>query len=582
MNIKNIANINIFWASLIIEELIRNGITDFFIAPGSRSAPLTIAVAQNRKTKKYVHFDERGLSYFALGKISASKKPAVIISTSGTAVANFLPAIIETSKKKLPLIILTADRPPELLNTGAPQTIEQKSIFGKYVRWEFDMPTPNVEIAAEMVLTTIDQAIFKANNPESGPIHINCAFREPLSLKTLPFEKESYSKSIINWLKNDKPYTKYYKTNTQTDLTAIKDIISLLNNKKGIIIVGKLSTIEQKKSINTLSKKLNWAIFPDITSGLRIGDKNKNIIHYFDKILASKKFDKYGIDTILHIGGRITAKSYYEYIKRIKPKNYITVLNHYLRNDPDHLVTHRITSEISIFINSLLPSIKQQSENKSLAFLRNYSKNINSLYSNYENKKDIISEISLHRIVSKTISEKTGLFLSNSMPIRDMDSYADKEGKTSHIGANRGASGIDGIIASSCGFSEGLNLPVTTIIGDLAFLHDMNSLALLQSINNQMIFIVINNKGGGIFSFLPIKNDVEIFEKYFETPHELSFKSTAKMFGLKYYNPLTNEELMKTYKNAVKNKKHIIIEINTNREENYLLHKKIDKEIFNL
>ncbi len=580
MEIEKTPNLNILWASLMIEELVRNGITDFFIAPGFRSAPLTIAAGLNKKTKTYVHFDERGLAFFALGKISATKKPAVIISTSGTAVANFLPAIIETSKKKLPLIILTADRPPELLNTGASQTIDQKHIFGKYVRWEFDMPVPDINISPEMVLTTMDQAVSMARQPEPGPVHINCAYREPLSLKYIAFEKEEYLETVDQWLKSNEPYTKYYKSVSQTDMTSNVEIINLLNNKKGIIVVGKLATEAQQKSVMAIADKLNWPIFPDITSGLRVGVKGKNIIHYFDRILGSKKFNSEKIETILHLGGRITAKSYYEYIKRIKPENYITVLNHYLRNDPLHCVNHRVKSEISSFINAILPSLKPQSD-RYIDYLKNYSEKINNLYSDIKNDNRI-SEVSLARIISQLITKDNGLFLSNSMPIRDMDTFADRDGAIVSIGGNRGASGIDGIIATSCGFAEGLDKPVTAIIGDLAFLHDMNSLALLRSTKNQMIFIVINNQGGGIFSFLPVKNDSEIFEEYFETPHDFSFKNTAEMFGLIYHNPKSNKDLIEVYKESQKNKNHIIIEVNTNREENYLLHKKIVDQINNL
>jgi len=583
MNIKTIPNLNILWASLIIEELVRNDIRDFFIAPGSRSAPLTIAVAQNKKANNYIHFDERGLGYFALGKISASKKPAVLISTSGTAVANFLPAIIETSKKKLPLIILTADRPPELLNTGAPQTIAQKGIFEKYVRWEFDMPTPDIGIKPEMVLTTINQAIFKAKNPEPGPVHINCAFREPLSPQELAFDNKHYTESLNIWAVGNLPYTKYYTEKSISNFNEDNknDIVNMLNNKSGIIVVGKLNTVEQRRSVKQIAEKLQWPIFADLTSGMRIGVKGvecKNIIHYFDKILGSGKFDDIKIDTILHIGGRMTSKNYYEYIKRIKPINYITVLNHYLRNDPLHCVSHRIKSDVFDFISLLLPNI-QAGRDEFLKILKIASNKIDVLLSKRLQEENKINEISVARIVSVNNIKNGGLFLSNSMPIRDMDFYADSKGSKVIIGSNRGASGIDGIIASSCGFSEGIDSTVTTIIGDLAFLHDMNSLSLIGAIKNKLIIIIINNGGGGIFSFLPIKNYPEVFEKYFGTPHGFSFDGIAKMFHLDYFYPTTNTAFREKYKQALKSKKSTIIEVKTNREENLQLHKTIDIDI---
>jgi len=578
MGIKSIPNINILWASLIVEELIRNGVRDFFIAPGSRSAPLTIAAAMNKKAETHIHFDERGLGFYALGKISVIKNPAVLISTSGTAVANFLPAVIETSKKKLPLLVLTSDRPPELLKTGALQAIEQEGIFGKYVRWNFSMPTPDINIKPEMVLTTVDQAVFKAKNPEPGPVHINTMFREPLSPEKSEFDFTDYIKNIEKWASGERPFTKYFadKSLPEFDKT---EILNLLNKKKGIIVVGKLNSEEQEKAVLKLAKKLNWPVFPDLTSNLRLRKDNENLIHYFDRILAGKDFDSYKIETILHLGGRISSKNYYKYIERIKPENYITVLNHYLRNDPLHIVSHRIKSEISVFINAIVEKIIPDTDNSALKFLNESSKRIDEfLNKQIAECSKPVDEISIARIVSKEAPENTGIFLSNSMPIRDMDTFA-ADGKRLVIGANRGASGIDGIIATSCGFSEGLNNTVTAIIGDLAFLHDLNSLAIVSKLKNKIVFIIINNGGGGIFSFLPIREYSEVFEEYFETPHNFSFKETAKMFGLDYFKPDLNVDFIEKYREALNGNSSAIIEIKTDRKENYKLHKEIEEKI---
>jgi len=176
-------NINHLWGTLIIEELSRLGVDYFCVAPGSRSSPLVIALAQNKNIKSLVHFDERGLGFHAMGYAAATGKPAVLICTSGTAAANFFPAVIEASKKKLPLIILTADRPPELRQTGAVQTIDQVGIFGKYTQWATDMPCPDVQIAPGFVLTTMDQAWYQAVR-NRGVVHVNCMYRPPLTLLT--------------------------------------------------------------------------------------------------------------------------------------------------------------------------------------------------------------------------------------------------------------------------------------------------------------------------------------------------------------------------------------------------------------
>ena len=174
-------DINFLWTNLMVEELLRSGIDMFCLSPGSRSAPLAVAIGQLGEEKVITHFDERGAAFHAIGYARATGKPAVVVCTSGTAAANYFPAIVEASNDNLPLIILTADRPPELRDTGANQTIDQTKLYGDYVRWQFDMPCPDEKISPEFVLTTIDQAVFRSCGNPSGPVHINCMFREPLA-----------------------------------------------------------------------------------------------------------------------------------------------------------------------------------------------------------------------------------------------------------------------------------------------------------------------------------------------------------------------------------------------------------------
>ncbi|MCK5221555.1 MAG: 2-succinyl-5-enolpyruvyl-6-hydroxy-3-cyclohexene-1-carboxylic-acid synthase, partial [Candidatus Aminicenantes bacterium] len=255
MKIEKIPNINYLWSGLIIEELARNGAQRFCIAPGSRSTPLTISAAENDKVQKTIHYDERGLGFYALGISSGGKGPAVLISTSGTAVANFLPAVIEASKKKVPLILLTADRPPELRKTGALQTIDQAGIFGSYVKWDFDLPVPDINIKPEAVLTTIDQAIFMATSGTPGPVHINCMFREPLAPEESGGEWRKGLDLNKKWVQSGDPYTKYISPGDSFSIDDLKEIAEIINrSKKGIIVAGKLKDNEGKGVIELAEK----------------------------------------------------------------------------------------------------------------------------------------------------------------------------------------------------------------------------------------------------------------------------------------------------------------------------------------
>lgn len=571
----NTSNINHCWGSLIVEELVRLGCDYFCIAPGSRSSPLTVSVAQNKKAKTIVHFDERGLSFHALGYASATKKPVVLICTSGTAAANFFPAVVEASKKKVPLIVLSADRPPELRQTGAVQTIDQVGLFGKYVKHFTDLPCPDLNIKPEFVLTTIDQAWYQAYRNPCGVVHVNCMFREPLAPVQTQDNLKTYIRSLASWIKSGSPYTQYIQARMEgfKEPQLIADHINQI--KDGLITVGKIAKRHENQIIE-LAEILGWPIFADLTSGIRLGNKKSNIIHYFDQILLSKSP---AFDGVLHIGGRITSKRYYEFIQKLNPKEYITVLDHPLRNDPTHQVTLRVDSCPGNFCRNIKSLLKRRQPSSLLKKLSAQNKRCDQIIEQFIKEEDRLTEIAVARMVSQLIPKDTGLFVSNSMPIRDMDFYADFKGEPVIVGGNRGASGIDGIIASATGFAEGLGKTVTLMVGDLAALHDLNSLALLRDISVPVVIVLLNNGGGGIFSFLPIAEHKDVFEKYYGTPHSYSLANASAMFELHYARPADKNHFSKVYKEALKSKTSTIIEVMTGRQVNFGTHKKLQEKL---
>lgn len=588
MEINNAPNVNYVWAGLLVEELVRLGVRNFFIAPGSRSSPLTAMAAKHPGVHSVVHYDERGLAFFALGFVSAAKYPAALICSSGTAAANFLPAVVEASKKKLPLIVLTADRPPELQNTGALQTIDQVKIYGDYVRWYTTLPTPDRRIDPGFVLTTADYAVFRSRDPMGGPVHLNCMFREPLTPDPTGFNAKTYLSPVNRWLKGSRVFTRYSNGDSGTGTSHDKDVISILNNTGfGIIVVGKLSGQEELQAVLDLADKLKWPLFPDVVSGLRMGRReNLNstpVIHYFDQLLLSETFcNAFPIDTVLHLGGRITSKRWYNYVEMMKPENYIMVLGHSLRNDPLHRVTIRVKSRVRDFAQSIFPEVKIKSNDEYLRIWIEASETVDGLVEDFIGWKAPVSEIGVARMTSRLLMKGHCLFLSNSMPVREVDMYGTPDGHPIEVGGNRGASGIDGVIASACGFALASERTTALLIGDLAFLHDLNSLALVKNLDQPLIIVVINNDGGGIFSFLPIagcKAAADIFEPFFGTPHGLMFPGIAGTFGLEYAAPQTMEEFAGIFGDAVKEGKTMLIEVKTDRKDNIRQHRKLQKRI---
>jgi 2-succinyl-5-enolpyruvyl-6-hydroxy-3-cyclohexene-1-carboxylate synthase len=571
--------INGFWGFLIVEELVRNNVNYFCISPGSRSTPLTLAAANNRSVISTICLDERGAAFHALGYARATGNPAVLICTSGTAAANYLPAIIEAHQSNSPLIVLTADRPPELREAGANQTIDQTRIYSDYINWQFELPCPDEKIPAQMVLTTVDQTVYRARRSPSGPVHLNCMFREPLESDHITISV-SYLDAIRNWEGSGNPYTLYqqiYPRLSDNDLTILANKINGADN--GILVAGSLSSEEAEIVLN-LTQILGWPVFADITSGMRTSQPESAIINYFDQLLLLESIKKYGsAEIIIHFGPPLTSKRYLNFIKEYIPDTYIVIENHPNRHDPQHIVTERYEMNTKDFCKQIIPLIKKNRASAWLKELKQHDIAIERLIEEFIKGKSKISEISVARIISQNIPQDHGLFIASSMPIRDMDMYSSFNNTHLHIASNRGASGIDGTISTALGYACGLKKPATVLLGDLALIHDLNSLSQISETNAGIIIVVINNHGGGIFSFLPIAKFSQVFDRYFATPHDFSFENVANMFKLDYETAAFNDEFVSIYRESVKSNNAVLIEVVTERESNIKLHQELQKKI---
>lgn len=573
-------NLNTFWANLIVEELIRSGVDYFCISPGSRSAPLTAAVARNKKAKSIICYDERNSAFHALGYARASAKPAAIITTSGTACANLYPAIIEASNDNVPMIVLTADRPPELIDTSANQSINQPNMFGQYTRWQFDLPCPDENIPPEMVLSTIDQSVFRSRYSNPGPVHINCRYRKPLEpTDTKP--SEDYTRNIKAWTDSTEPFTKYEYPEAVANSESLDSLAKdIQQTDRGLLIVGKLNSDDQRKAVMAIVKILNWPVYTDITSGLRLTDCQTNIIRYFDQELLSEDFNKKAKPLlVLHFGGRKTSKRVDEFLDQNRPDNYILINNTPQRQDPIHAVTAYLKGDITDTCESLMDRIRLHEETDYTGFYTEKGIHADTIIASNIDNTEKTSEPFIARELSKIIPDNTSLVLSSSMPIRDVDLYSVSGRNGITVAANRGVSGIDGVISTASGFAAAKKQLTTLLIGDMAFIHDINSLAVLKTLDAQVIVVVINNRGGGIFHFLPISQVEDVFEDYFAAPHDHNFKGACETFGIDYYNPQNKTSFTQAYKDAVDKSVSAVIEVNTDRKENLKLRRKIKKRI---
>jgi 2-succinyl-5-enolpyruvyl-6-hydroxy-3-cyclohexene-1-carboxylate synthase len=568
---------NRLWAHLIVEELLRCGVDFFCVAPGSRSTPLVAALAANEKASSLIHFDERGTAFAALGYARATLRPAAWITTSGTAVANGLPAVVEAATDGVPMILLTADRPPELRQTGANQTIDQPDIFGDYVRWRFDLPAPDPGIDPAMVLTTVDQATYRAGRTPQGPVHLNLMFREPFLSDP---EDDDVLSGPSSWAHSGEPYTRYAASKPTVDEMEIHNLWTTLRPvRRGLVVAGRLASRKQGEAVLRLAETLGWPLLPDVGSQVRLGADSQDLVAHYDGLLAGDSFAQaHAPEAVVHVGGRALSKRLEKFVASSRPDPYVVVRENPFRLDPAHRVTHSVEANILDFCAALARSATEgppATDPSWTAGWREASAEVVRYLDGILSKEP--NEPLVARAVSQNIPQDHGLVVASSMPARDLDTYAAADGAPIPVAANRGASGIDGTVATAAGFARGLGRPVTLLIGDLALLHDLNSLAMLRDVH--VIVVVLNNDGGGIFSFLPIAGHEEFFEPYFGTPQGVGFEPAARMFGLAYERPATMAEFVEAYGSACARGSSTLIEVKTDRVENVALHRRILEEV---
>jgi len=538
-------------------------------------------VAEHPRACVAVHTDERGAAYCALGWARAAGRPAALICTSGTAAANYLPAVVEASMSGVPLIVLTADRPPEQVDTGANQTIRQTGLYGPYARWESSLLGSDDGIPPEAILTTIDQAVCRAMHAPAGPVHLNCAFREPLMPASPPESSplDLKSPALRGWISSHAPYTSYAIPERQPDTRTHQAILQrVTRTERGLLVLGRLRNMADADAAFALARALNWPVFADITSGLRLGTPIVPFIPHYDLLLSSPEVQAFcRPEIVLHIGAPPTSKRLLQHLETSPPGMYWMVAEHPFRHDPHGRVTQRLEADVAPFCEWLATCVEPVRTDGWLDAFGRWMTAADRAIDICLASSDSVSEPEIARLISRHITSNGSLFLGNSMPVRDMDLFAVSDGPRIRVMSNRGASGIDGCVASAAGFSLGTDSLVTAVLGDLAVLHDLNSLALLK--RARVILVVINNDGGGIFSFLPVSAYAKHFEPFFATPHGLHFESAAAMFGLPYHEVRNRKAFLDTYRELQAKGASAIIEVCTSRAENTAIHQTLREAV---
>ncbi len=580
-------NRNILWADTFVRVLVSCGVKYASLSPGSRNTPLTLAFASNKKIKSFVHVDERSSGFFALGLAKATNTPVAIVCTSGTATAELYPAIIEAYQQRVPLIVCTADRPPELRGRGANQTINQNNLYKNHIRWFYDAGLPEMTIESINKLKEgTNKAFYKCLFSAKGPVHINFPFKKPFEPKSFTHEIDEDTLRFAESNTKNKLYTLPESESTISRKSWINDISKLISaRKRGIIIVGPGNF--GKAFINEcygLSLRLNYPVFADGNSQLRFGSHKKdNIISHYDAFLRSDDFAKQiRPDIILQFGRTITSKGLETFLSNCSADRYmINEFGDWF--DPSERAKASYALDPFVFcksINRILDNSGFSSVDKNwLLKIKDAEDKSANLKSKIIDQSVFSSEGRIIEEVLKVAPDGCNIMLSNSMPVRDFDYFASNNNKTITVYNNRGASGIDGIISTALGISAASKNHTILLIGDLAFYYDLNSLLFAQNYKTSLTIVLINNNGGGIFEILPISNYGKIFKEYFITPHKLNFAKLVDAYDAKYFAASSWEQFKNLLTRASKIKGLTVLEVKTNTAVSVKLRRKYWKEV---
>jgi 2-succinyl-5-enolpyruvyl-6-hydroxy-3-cyclohexene-1-carboxylate synthase len=545
---RDAPNINLAWTMLAAEECFRLGARHAVVSPGSRSAPLAVAFGRHAGIRVHVAHDERGGAFLALGIAKSTGVPAVAVMTSGTAVANALPAMVEARMTRTPLLVFAADRPPELRDCGANQAIPQANLLAGAARWSFDMPCPGIEIPAEFVLSTVDEAFARAcghAGAQGGAVHLNWQFREPLAPEPRPWDV-GWLSSIARWTKDHAPWR-----------MAMPPRASPVEIDDAVVVAGRAPAVT-RRSLEAWRGTMLADIASDLagagTSGADLvlraandGDGNPSLR------------EALRANSLAVVGDAVVSKRLNAWIAA-QPSG-VTVFG---AGDPRVDAAHRADAVYAGPVEfAAAKRLKPHA-----GWKRALSCATRAASKALDSERALCEPTAIADATAACGESRAHgtLFYGSSMPIRDADFLAIHPPRHWHAGANRGASGIDGLVASAAGHALGTGEPVVACIGDVSALHDLSSLSLAAMIETPLVIVVLNNDGGGIFRYLPIAKHGDVFEALFTTPHGLSFAPVAKALGLATESPTTRVAMKKAVAKALKRGGATVIEVSCARE----------------
>jgi len=546
------------------DEWIECGVKHAVVSPGSRSTPMALAIANRSELAVHVFHDERSAAFCALGIAKATGVPAIVLCTSGTAATEFFPAVTEASYAEVPMLVCTADRPPELQGVGAPQTIEQKNLYGAKVR-EF----VNVDVADDAeqdswratARRVFASSVGASASRKMGPAHLNMQFREPLvgDAYRLPSRENLASAQII----------RKHKT---TSARQMRKFCKALASPRGLIIAG--PETYKSESLLKFAEHFGWPVFADPRGVARV--EHELVVGAFDSILRSQDFNAENQpEVVLRIGTPPVSKATNQWLAGLDCRRLVLTTTPTLV-DPDRLTDLHVVADIDAILSEVqfeFPRAQDRSWSRKWSSAETSAQTaINQALRD----EPALSEPAVARTICASLPESSTLVVSSSMPIRDVEWFsAPRTGLK--VLANRGVNGIDGVVSTAVGVALATKAPTCLLIGDIALLHDTNGLLNLADRKVDLKIVVVDNLGGGIFSFLPQASSLEtaLFEKVFGTPHNVDIEMLAQAHRI---DALTVQNL-DGLTDVLAQRGPVLVRVCTDRNENVKVHERINQAV---
>lgn len=522
------------WVGAIVDELVAGGVSDFVVCPGSRSTPLALAVARHPAAHVWMQLDERSAGFFALGIARQTGRPAALLCTSGTAAANFLPAVAEADLARVPLVVLTADRPHELRDNGAPQTIDQVGIFGPRTRWFSDLPTPgDAPELLRYARAAAARAVAASLAAPAGPAHLNLPFREPLVPDRAMLEELFQGGAGVMPVR----VVAGPRHLDDDDLALFGARLALV--RRGLIICGPGCPPGLADAAGRLATRLDFPILADPLSGVRCGPHDRRLVlAAYDAYLRDERFAaRHGPELVLRFGAMPTAKPLLQFLQRHPAAHQVVVDEGGGWREPTSLAAEHLACDPAWLCDALCRQLGGPPDAGPTSWSRAWldaERAAGEAIAAALGGREALSEPGVFAELAALLPDGATLFVGNSMPVRDCDTFFPAAERRMAVLGNRGANGIDGLVSTALGAAAAGARPLVMVLGDISLYHDSNGLLAAKLHGLDATVVLINNDGGGIFSFLPQASEADRFELLFGTPHGLDFRPLAELYGARY------------------------------------------------